>query len=323
MLCHGATGGARGGRRLRITVAAGLLLACSACIPRPAAPPPPVQAPPPAGPVTPPPPQNVAPPIFGLSRSPEQGAVLKGMVPLGTSLLMLDGKPVRFAADGTFIIGFERDAGPSAMLEARMQDGRLLRLPLTVAPHQWDISELKTLQRGTSPSAAYQRIRSAELAQINAARAVDADSDGWRQPFRWPAYGRISTLFGSQRIYAGGVRGAYHGGLDIARAVGAADITGTPARAPANGVVVLATDHPFSLEGNLVMIDHGFGLVSAMMHLQRIDVKAGDRVSVGQSIGTIGMTGRATGPHLHWGMTWNGLRVDPMFLVGPMPQVAP
>jgi hypothetical protein len=304
---------------LKAAFSAGLLLACVACVPQPQTPPPPVQAPPPAQPLAPPPPQNVAPSIFGLNRSPEQGALLKGMVPLGTSLLMLDGQPVRFAADGTFIIGFGRDAGSSSLLEARMQDGRLLRLPLTIAPHQWDISELKTLQRGTSPSPAYQRIRAAELAEIEAARAFNADSEGWRQGFRWPAYGRISTLFGSQRIYAGGVRGAFHGGLDIARAVGGADITGTPALAPADGVVVLASDRPFSLEGNLVMIDHGFGLVSAMMHLQRIQVRKGDRVTRGQPIGTIGMTGRATGPHLHWGMTWNKERIDPLFLVGPMP----
>ena len=200
-----------------------------------------------------------------------------------------------------------------------MQDGRLLRLPVAVAPRHWDISSLPTLYQGTSPSEAYRKIRAAEFAQIEAARAAHADSNGWRQRFQWPATGRISTMFGSQRIYAHGVAGAPHGGLDIARAVGGPAIEGTPARSPADGVVVLATDHPFSLEGNLVMIDHGFGLVSALMHLQRIEVKTGDRVARGQEIGQIGHTGRATGPHLHWGMTWNDVRIDPILLVGPMP----
>ena len=97
-------------------------------------------------------------------------------------------------------------------------------------------------------------------------------------------------------------------------------LDGTPARSPADGVVVLATDHPFSLEGNLVMIDHGFGLVSALMHLSKIEVKTGERVRQGQEIGIIGSTGRATGPHLHWGMTWMGARIDPLLLAGPMPQ---
>jgi murein DD-endopeptidase MepM/ murein hydrolase activator NlpD len=245
--------------------------------------------------------------------------LLLGTVPQGTSLLMLDGKPVPFAPDGRFIIGFGRDAGPSALLEARMQDGRLLRLPLTVNPRAWDISSLPTLPRGTSPSAAYLKIRTAEVEQIEAARAQQVTSDGWRKPFRWPAIGRISTLFGSQRIYAG-QPGAYHGGLDIARRAGAPELAGTPAYAPADGVVVLATDHPFSLEGNMVMIGHGYGLVSVLMHLSRIDVHTGDRVVQGQPIGLIGMTGRATGPHLHWGMTWNKERIDPLLVAGPMPQ---
>ncbi len=257
--------------------------------------------------------------LFRLSGPAGQGALLSGTVPQGTALLMLDGKPVRFAADGHFIIGFGRDAVPSALLEARMQDGRLLRLPLTVAPRAWDISSLPGLRRGTSPSAAYLKIRSAEVAQIEAARAKEVDSDGWRMPFRWPAIGRISTLFGSQRIYAG-QPGAYHGGLDIARGPGAPELAGTPARSPADGVVVLATDHPFSLEGNMVMIGHGYGLVSVLMHLSRIDVATGDRITQGQAIGLIGMTGRATGPHLHWGMTWNSERIDPLLVAGPMPK---
>lgn len=296
-----------------------LLLLAGGCIPRPTAPGP-ATAPPPIGqPVVPPPPIIVGARMFGLSAPAQQGALLAGTVPIGTALLLLDGKPVRFAPDGRFIIGFGRDQGPSAILEARMQDGRLLRLPITVAPRHWDISSLPTLYQGTSPSEAYQRIRAAEVAQIEAARATHADSNGWRQAFRWPAVGRISTMFGAQRIYAQGVAGAPHGGLDIARAVGGPILEGTPARSPADGIVVLATDHPFSLEGNLVMIDHGFGLVSALMHLQRIDVKTGDRITRGQTIGLVGKTGRATGPHLHWGMTWGNVRIDPILLTGPMP----
>ena len=296
-----------------------LLLIAGGCSERPVAPGPATPPPPIGQPVLPPPPRVVDARAFGLTAPAQQGALLYGTVPTGTALLLLDGKPVRFAADGRFIIGFGRDQGPNAILEARMQDGRLLRLPITVAPRRWDISSLPSLYQGTSPSEAYQKIRAAEYAQIEAAKSVHADSDGWRQAFRWPATGRISTMFGSQRIYAHGVAGAPHGGLDIARAVGGPVLEGAPARSPADGVVVLATDHPFSLEGNLVMIDHGFGLVSALMHLQRIEVKAGDHVTRGQEIGLIGRTGRATGPHLHWGMTWNEVRIDPILLVGPMP----
>jgi len=305
---------------LRFAAALPALLLLGGCIPPPVVPEP---APPPAPvaqPVMPPPPQIVDAQAFALSQPPQQGALLRGTAPVGTALLMLDGKPVRFAADGTFIIGFGRDAAPSALLEARLQDGRLMRLSIAVAPRHWDISSLPTLYKGTTPSPEFLKIRAAELAQIETARSMNPVSDGWRQTFQWPAVGRISTLFGSQRIYAGGVAGAPHGGLDIARAVGGPVIEGTPALTPADGVIVLATDHPFSLEGNLVMIDHGFGLISALMHLQRIDVKAGDRVVRGQPIGLIGRTGRVTGPHLHWGMTWNQVRIDPLLLVGVMPQ---
>ncbi len=90
--------------------------------------------------------------------------------------------------------------------------------------------------------------------------------------------------------------------------------SGTPFVAPADGVVILASSKPFSLEGNLLMIDHGMGLNSAFLHLFKIAVRKGDRVRQGQYIGNIG----ATGPHLHWGMKWNAARIDPILLTGPM-----
>ena len=298
--------------------AALLLLAIAGCTTRSIIPGPRTPPPAPGQPIAPPAPITVEPGLFALKGSPGQGALLTGTVPEGTALLLLDGKPVRFAADGRFIIGFGRDAPPQALIEARLQDGRLLRVPLTVAPRAWDISSLPTLKAGVSSAGPGPR-RLDELAQIEAAKTRNSDSDGWRQAFRWPAVGRISTLFGSQRIYAGGVAGAFHGGVDVARRVGGPVLDGTPALAPADGVVTLAAARPFTLEGNLVMIDHGFGLVTSLMHLSRIDVHVGDRLTRGQQVGLIGSTGRATGPHLHWGMTWNGARIDPLLVAGPMP----
>lgn len=299
-----------------IVAAAAAATLLSACAERPQASGPATPPPPPGHPVTPPPPRIVTADQFALKGEVTQGTLLRGVAPVGTALLMLDGKPVRMAPDGRFIIGFGRDFPAQATLEARLQDGRLLRLPLAISKRAWDISRLPTLYFSPKPSPEYQRIRAAELVQINAAKSLNAPADGWRQTMLWPTTGRISTLFGSQRIYAGGVEGAFHGGIDVARP------TGTIVQAPADGVVALAVDHPFSLEGNLVMIDHGFGLMSALMHLSRIDVHTGDRVRKGDVIGLVGKTGRATGPHLHWGLTWFGQRLDPLLVAGPMPQGA-
>lgn len=241
-----------------------------------------------------------------------QGGIATGVVPEGTQALLFNGEPIPFATDGRFLVGFDRDAALAATLVARLADGREAREQLRVAPRAWNISRLDRLPKYPVPSQEFARRRPAELAQIKAARAQDNSSGGWRQRFAWPATGRISTLFGSQRIYAG-EPGAYHSGIDIARP------TGTPVLAPADGVVVLATTAPFTLEGNLLMIDHGMGLNGAFMHLSRIDVRVGDRVTQGQRIGAVGRSGRATGPHLHWGLMWRGARLDPLLVAGAMP----
>ena len=141
---------------------------------------------------------------------------------------------------------------------------------------------------------------------------ICAASQAGRSSPAWPVKGRISGRFGSQRIYRG-EPGSYHSGLDVTTGK-----SGTPFVAPADGVVILAADHPFSLEGNLLMIDHGMGLNSAFLHCSEILVKEGDRVRQGQVIGRIGMTGRATGPHLHWSIKWRSARLDPILFTGPM-----
>jgi len=249
---------------------------------------------------------------FGLAGKLVQGGLATGTAPRGTTLLSLNGSPVELASDRRFVIAFDRDAGPGATLVARLNTGAEIRQALSIAPRAWDISRLNTLPKYPVPRPEFERARPAELAQINAARALRSDSQGWRQTFLWPVTGRISTLFGSQRIYRG-EPGAYHSGIDIARP------TGTMVLAPADGIVVLAAATPFTLEGNLLMIDHGMGLNTAFMHLSRIDVKLGQQVRRGQPVGAVGRTGRATGPHLHWSLKWRDARIDPLLVAGPMP----
>ena len=298
--------------RARLWLAAALVPLVASCVGPPAerpVPPPPAPAPLPT-----PTPTPAGPADFILSGETEQGGDMIGTVPGGTISLTFDGRAIPIAPDGKFLIAFDRDAGPSAFLVATLGDGRRVTKTLAIAPRAWNISRLDSLPKFPVPSAEFQRLRPPELAQIKAARSEDHAVDGWRQHFAWPATGRISTLFGSQRIYKGGEKGAYHSGIDIAVP------TGTPVRAPADGVVILASDHPFTLEGNLLMIDHGMGLNSAFLHLSHIDVSVGDHVRQGQVIAESGATGRATGPHLHWGLEWRGARIDPLLVAGPMPQ---
>ncbi len=260
-----------------------------------------------------PPPRIATTAAFRWTGTLSQGGLILGTAPAGTRSVTLDGKPIALSPDGRFLVGFDRDAGPQALLTATLADGRIVTQSLAIPPRSWDISRLSTLPKYPVPEAEFIRIRPGELAQIKAARQNAAVSDGWQQAFVWPVTGRISTLFGSQRIYRNGEAGSYHSGIDVARE------TGTVVRAPADGVVILAADHPFTLEGNLLMIDHGMGLNSAFLHLSRIDVKLGDHVRQGQPIGAVGMTGRATGPHLHWSLKWGAAKLDPMLVAGTMP----
>ena len=147
-------------------------------------------------------------------------------------------------------------------------------------------------------------------AKIARIRKLDSAEAHFMTGFIWPATGRISGVFGSQRILNGKPRRP-HNGIDIAAP------QGTPVVAMAEGRVAMAKSDMF-LTGKTVMIDHGHGLNSIYIHMDQITIKSGDLVSRGQQIGTVGMTGRATGPHLHWGVSLFNTKLDPALLVGSM-----
>ncbi len=241
-----------------------------------------------------------------------QGGLAVGQAPAGAVSVTLDGEPTRMDAARRFLVGFGRDAPGTALVEARLADGTRVRQALRVVPRDWKIERIPSLRQTSTPNPDYERLRTAELARIDAARSGTSDATGWTERFAWPATGRISGIYGSQRIL-GGVPRNPHAGVDIARP------TGTPVVAPASGVVVLAGPPRLSLEGNLLILDHGNRLFSSFLHLSRTDVQVGERVAQGQRVGAIGATGRATGPHLHWAMSWGDVRVDPQLLVPAMP----
>lgn len=249
------------------------------------------------------------PGAFRLAGTAQQGALLRGNAPRDTVSIVLDNREVPVAPDGRFVIGLDRDAPASMRLVARLRDGREVVQALSVLRRLWPIQNINMARPAAGPTPEFARLRESELIRIGAARQAASASSGWAQQLILPARGRISGVFGSQRVYRG-VPAAYHSGLDIAAGAGA------PVVAPADGVVTLAPPPSFSLEGNLVIIDHGHGLTSAFLHLSSASVRVGQAVRQGQEIGRVGATGRATGPHLHWSLVWNGARLDPQAALG-------
>ena len=238
-----------------------------------------------------------------------QGGWVRGQVPRGTISAALDGAALEVDAQGQFLAAFDRDAASTATFSATLEDGKIIERRISIAPRAWNIEHVNVAKRSGGTSEAWRKKREPEWLAIRAAREKVTGATGWQQDFIWPVKGRISGRFGSQRIYRG-EPGSYHSGLDIAPGAG------TPFVAPADGVVVLAADN-FSLEGNLLIIDHGQGLNSAFLHASRLMVSEGDRVVQGQHIGDVGSSGRATGPHLHWSIKWRDARLDPLLFVDP------
>ncbi len=241
-----------------------------------------------------------------------QGGIVRGQVAPG-SAVSLDGRQLRISADGWFVFGFGRDAAERAELVVHPLEGRPERRTLEVARRDYRVERVDGLApREVTPRKEDRPRIEADARLIGAAQRRDSDGLGFIEKVAWPAVGRISGVYGSQRILNGAPR-APHRGLDIAAP------PGTPVGAMASGVVSLAEADMY-FTGGTVMIDHGHGLHSIYVHLRDVLVKAGEDVGQGAFIGTVGSTGRAAGPHLHWGVYWFGEAVDPALLVGPMPR---
>ena len=242
-----------------------------------------------------------------------QGGLLQGRVAPGSGV-EFEGTPVRVSEDGWFLVGFGRDAAPEAVLMVTGPDGGRERLVLAVAPREYRIERIdglpaaKVAPRDEEELARIER----EARRVAEARTLDDPRTDFRSGFQWPVTGRISGVYGSQRILNGEPRQPHYG-IDIAAPAG------TKVRAPADGLVTLAEPDLF-LSGGTLIVDHGHGLSSAFLHLSRILAEPGDRVRRGRTIAEVGATGRATGPHLDWRVNLFDRRLDPALLVGPMPK---
>ena len=251
--------------------------------------------------------------------SATQGSLVTGQVPVGSTVDISDEATVNtsssstatslnVADNGRFVFGIGRDEIQPKLLRVRLANGESIQRKIIIVARQFNIENINGVPQDTvtPPPEIATRI-DREQAEVVVARLRNDNRRDFDVRFIWPVEGRVSGVYGSQRIYNGTIK-SWHSGLDVAAAQGA------PIKAPAGGIITFAKPDLY-LTGGTVLIDHGMGISSNFLHLSRLDVKVGDRVDQGQIIGLVGMTGRATGPHMHWGMNWLKVRIDPQLLV--------
>ena len=236
-----------------------------------------------------------------------QGGLMIGQAEPGSSVT-IDGRAVRISGDGHFLIGFGRDAAAQVRLRVVSPDGSAMDRIIEVKRRKYPIQRIDGLPpRKVTPNPEdLARIR-ADGAAIVRVRKQDTAKPYFLSGFAWPVKGRISGVFGSRRILGGKPRSP-HSGLDVAAP------RGTPIGAMADGVVALVHADMF-YTGMTVMIDHGHGLSSVYAHMGAVLVEKGQWIGRGEPIGHVGSSGRATGPHLHWGVSLFSVKLDPALLV--------
>lgn len=253
----------------------------------------------------------LAAPVWAAGRGKDRlvikGAMEQGSLALGyadpKAAVKIDGQALRLSGNGVFAFGFAFDQTKPSLVEVTWSDGTVESQSYTPTLRQYDIQHVDGLPQNTvtPPPDVLERIKR-EAGEIYVARQRDMPGSDFLSGFDWPAPGRESGVFGSQRI-DNGVPMTPHFGVDMAAP------TGTPIHAPADGTVSLSADH--YLNGGFTLIDHGQGVSTSYLHQSKRLVKDGDVVKRGQAIGEIGQTGRATGPHLHWAMNWFEVKLDP------------
>lgn len=244
-----------------------------------------------------------------------EGGLVSARVSPG-STVTIDGEALDVLPDGTTFFGFHREAPEQSLLVVESAAGERCEQSVQVASREYKIQRVEGVpqQTVTPPQEQLDRI-ARERARVAAAKGrrferpdlVEAAIGG----FVWPTVGPISGVYGSQRYYNGTPRSPHYG-VDVAVP------TGTPVTAPAPGIVTLAEPDLF-YSGGTVILDHGYGLSSSFLHMSKVRVEVGQELQAGDILGEVGATGRATGPHLDWRMSWRNRRIDPQLLVPPMP----
>ncbi len=223
------------------------------------------------------------------------------------SKVMFAGKEVLVGKNGWFGIGFNRNHGPEAEVAVTDAAGVKTVHSLLITPRKFKVQNVNGVPQKTVTPNKTQNTRAADDSRgIKAARSGISGFEHFLTAFKQPVQGRISGVYGSRRTYNGAER-SWHKGLDIAAP------TGTPIAAPAAGRVVFAADTFYN--GNLIILDHGQQFFTIYAHLDTMATAVGDDLKQGQTMGTVGTTGRSTGPHLHWGLYWGQMALDPALLL--------
>jgi murein DD-endopeptidase MepM/ murein hydrolase activator NlpD len=241
------------------------------------------------------------------TKQPQQGSMIVGRMLVDGDIYFND-KKLPLTETGEFVFGVGRDTQHQVQLMIRSKD-QTIKYPLYIEKRQWEIERVDGLaddKVNPKSKETLARIKF-ESKKVRQARSSASGQNAFLMEFVLPAKGRISGVYGSQRVLNGEAKRP-HFGLDIANK------TGTAVIAPADGVVTLAEKDLF-FSGGTIIIDHGFGISTTYLHLNSIDVKVGQEISQNEKIATIGATGRASGPHLDWRLNWLSTRLDPQLLI--------
>ena len=232
-----------------------------------------------------------------------QGHFIIGITEPGTKII-IDKKKIRVSKDGYFVFGIGRDRKFDVTI-TKIIDGKKEKIIKKVLKRKYNIQRIDGLEESkvTPPESVYKRIKE-ENNKIGEARAINSELDFFKNKFIMPVEGIISGVYGSQRILNGKPKWPHYG-IDIAAK------KGTKIKSSGSGVVTMAEDDLYYTGGTIIM-DHGHGISTIYSHLENIYVKVGDEINQGDIIGTVGSTGRSTGPHLDFRINWFQTRLDPM-----------
>jgi murein DD-endopeptidase MepM/ murein hydrolase activator NlpD len=237
-----------------------------------------------------------------------QGKFIQGHFILGktepNAKIIIDKKEVKVSKNGFFVFGIDRDRKFDLTL-TKIINGKQSKIIKKVLKRKYNIQRIDGLEESkvTPPESVYKRIKKENNA-IGEARAINSNLNFFKDKFIMPVEGIISGVYGSQRILNGKPKWPHYG-IDIAAK------QGTMIKSSGAGIVTMAEDDLYYTGGTIIM-DHGHGISTIYSHIENVLVSVGDQINQGDIIGTVGSTGRSTGPHLDFRINWFQTRLDPM-----------